>query len=212
MNFPVFFTFMIVFVLFLAYKRRKQTQNQDAANEAFLERERLANSTRKKDISALNYLPFSAEALPLGEDPDPKLSSIETDLKDLSGKRIINLSGYSNTDLKLMYGPANLNELSEYDENYHILSDSLLAYAERELELGRTSAATAVLEYAAELRIDKSRIYLMLAELYQSQNKPEKTARLKETLSSMDPAFASLTIRKLNALSDSSVLPDDPVG
>ena len=37
MKIPVFFTSMIVLVLFLAYKRWKQTQNQAEMNEAFLE-------------------------------------------------------------------------------------------------------------------------------------------------------------------------------
>ena len=200
MNFPVFLTFMIVLVLFLAFKRRKQAQNQSDVNEAFIERERLANATRKKDISNLDYLPFSTDSLPLDEHPDQELSSCETILKNLSGKRIINLSKYSNTDLKLMYGPANLNDLSEYDENYHVLSDTLLAYAKRELELDRKDAAVSILEYAAELRIDSSRIYLLLAELYQKQQTPEKTAHLVELLSSMDKDFASFTIQKLNSL------------
>ena len=133
-------------------------------NEAFLERERRANATRKKDISNLDYLPFSADTLPIAEYSDDKLASFEAVLKNLSGQKIINLSMYSNTDLKLMYGPANLNDLSEYDENYHVLSDTLLSYALRELELGRETAAAAVLEYAVELRIDSSRIYLTLAK------------------------------------------------
>ena len=211
MNFPVFLAMMIVFVLFLAYKRRKQTQNQEETNEAFLDRERRANMTRKKDISALDYLDYSTDGLPLDEYADEQLLSYETILKNLCGKRIINLSGYSNTDLKLMYGPANLNTLSEYDENYRILSDTLFAYAERESELGRETASIAVLEYAAKLHIDSSRIYLMLAKLYQKQNTPEKTASLIELFSSMDKDFASFTIRRLNSLSDSSVLPEDLV-
>lgn len=211
MNFPVFLALMIVFVLFLAYKRRKQTQNQSEVNEAFLDRERRANATRKKDISSLDYLPFSVSEFPLDSYPDERLASCETVLKNLSGKRIINLSEYSNTDLKLMYGPANLNDLSEYDENYHVLSETILAYAGRELELDRKPAAAAVLEYAAELHIDSSRIYLMLARLYQDQNAPEKISHIIETLSAMDKKFASSTIQKLNQLSDSPILPNDPV-
>lgn len=211
MKIPVFFTSMIVLVLFLAYKRWKQTQNQAEMNEAFLERERRANATRKKDISNLDYLPFSADALPIAEYSDDKLASFEAVLKNLSGQKIINLSMYSNTDLKLMYGPANLNDLSEYDENYHVLSDTLLSYALRELELGRETAAAAVLEYAVELRIDSSRIYLTLAKLYQKQHTPEKISHITETLSSMDADFAGSVIQKIHNLSNSSKLSEDSV-
>lgn len=201
MNFPipVFFISSVVFVLFLAMKRGKQTRRQENTNEAFLERERQANATRKKDISNLNYLPYTADALLLDEDADEELSQYVKILKDLSGRKILNLSMYSNTDLKLMYGPANLNELSECDNNYHLLSDTLLNYAERENTLQRYEAAISILEYAMSLRIDSSRIYLMLARLYDEQNTPEKIQDIFHALSSMDDSFTSHVLPKLRS-------------
>lgn len=201
MNFPipVFFISSVVFVLFLAMKRGKQTRLQENTNEAFLERERQANATRKKDISNLNYLPYTADALLLDEDPDEELSQYVKILKDLSGRKMLNLSMYSNTDLKLMYGPANLNELSECDNNYHLLSDTLLNYAERENTLQRYEAAISILEYAMSLRIDSSRIYLMLARLYDEQNTPEKIQNIFHALSSMDDSFTSHVLPKLRS-------------
>ncbi len=201
MNFPipVFFISSVVFVLFLAMKRGKQTRRQENTNEAFLERERQANATRKKDISNLNYLPYTADALLLDEDPDEELSQYVKILKDLSGRKMLNLSMYSNTDLKLMYGPANLNELSECDNNYHLLSDTLLNYAERENTLQRYEAAISILEYAMSLRIDSSRIYLMLARLYDEQNTPEKIQDIFHALSSMDDSFTSHVLPKLRS-------------
>ncbi len=201
MNFPipVFFISSVVFVLFLAMKRGKQTRRQENTNEAFLERERQANATRKKDISNLNYLPYTADALLLDEDADEELSQYVKILKDLSGRKMLNLSMYSNTDLKLMYGPANLNELSECDNNYHLLSDTLLNYAERENTLQRYEAAISILEYAMSLRIDSSRIYLMLARLYDEQNTPEKIQDIFHALSSMDDSFTSHVLPKLRS-------------
>ena len=61
---PIIFIWFIIFIVYLAFKRTKQTQNQQNANQSFLERERLANNTRKKDISGLNYLPFTTDRLP----------------------------------------------------------------------------------------------------------------------------------------------------
>lgn len=60
MNFPipVFFVSLVAFTIFLAFKRNKQTQNQNNANISFLERERLADNTRKKDISNLDTCSF----------------------------------------------------------------------------------------------------------------------------------------------------------
>ena len=51
---PVFLFAFILFTAVLAIKRGKHTAKQEEANESFLERERLANATRKKDIYGLS--------------------------------------------------------------------------------------------------------------------------------------------------------------
>ena len=196
---PVFFTATVIFTEVLAVKRAKHTRLQNEANESFLERERLANATRRKDISGLDYLPFSADALPLSNVSDPELLQHETVLKELSGKKIINLSMYSNTDLKLMYGPANLNELTECDDNYHLLASTLLSYADRKISLGYANDAVSILEYAMSLKIDSSKIYLLLAELYQKQNTPEKIEQIADCVASMDKSFSAFLAPKLDA-------------
>ena len=157
----------------------------------------MANATRKKDISALPYLSFSTDTLPVGEFADDELYSCETVLQNLTDQKIINLSMYTNTDLKLMYGPANLADLSSYDENYHLLTTTLLAYARREVELDRIDAAVTILEYAMSLALDVSQIYLLLAELYQKQNTPEKIQDITDALFVMDESFSSLVLPKL---------------
>lgn len=197
MRVPIFLIAFILFTALLAVKRKKSTEAQENANEAFLERERMANATRKKDISALPYLSFSTDTLPVGEFADDELYSCEAVLQDLTDQKIINLSMYTNTDLKLMYGPANLADLSSYDENYHLLTTTLLAYARREAELDRIDAAVTILEYAMSLALDASQIYLLLAELYQKQNTPEKIQNITDALFVMDESLSSLVLPKL---------------
>lgn len=199
MKFPFFLFAFIIFTATLALRRKQQTKKQEDVNESFLERERRANATRKKDISNLKYLSFCTDRLPLGEHPDETLVSYEDCLRELSGKKIINLSAYSNTDLKLMYGPANLNALSEYDDNYHTLSSALLAYAKREIELERIHAAIRILEYAMSLSIDSSQIYLLLAQLYEKEQTPQKIKNIRNALSAMDESFSNPVIAKLAA-------------
>lgn len=195
---PLLFIYFVIFMAYLAYKRNRQRQNQDDANESFLERERLANNTRKKDISGLNYLSFSVGRIPVPDTDDEKLAAILTDLKRLAEQKIIDLSQYSNTDLKLMYGPANLPALSEYDDNYHKLANALLDYANCQLQLGFTDAAIAVLEYAVELRIRLSQIYLLLAKLYREQQTPEKIKSIRDALSETEESFQNFILPKLN--------------
>lgn len=202
---PIFFISVVLFTAYLAFKRKKQTDNQQHANEAFLERERLANSTRRKDISNLDYLRISLETLPIAEYDDEELHSHEAAIQKLAGQNILNLSMYSNTDLKMMYGPANLEELSACDDNYHMLSSTLFAYANREAVLGRPDAAIAILEYAMALQIDSSQIYLLLADLYNQQGTPENIQNIVSVLAQMEAtesghAFASRLLPKIREL------------
>ena len=197
MPIPIFLLALIIFTAVLAVKRQKSTRAQQEVNEAFLERERKANSTRKKDISNLDYLPFTSEKLPIGVVSDETIASYEAILKNLSGKRIVNLSSFSNTDLKLMYGPANLNDLTEYDDNYNTLSHTLLDYAKRMQELDHISDAITILEYAMSLSIDSSQIYLLLAKLYQQVNTPEKIEHIRTHLDTMEESFRSSVLKKL---------------
>ena len=185
----------------LAYKRSRQSRNQANANSSFLERERIANNTRKQDISGLDYLPFSMDRLPVSAGGSKELISLETTLKELAGQRIINLSEYSNTDLKMMSGPANL---TEYDDNYHNLAKTLFAYADCLAKNGRTDDAAAVLEYAMELCIQFSQIYLLLAQLYRKQHTPEKINSIRDALSKMDEPFGSYVLSKLDDSAEES--------
>lgn len=196
---PILLLTFICFTAYLAVRRKKQSDRQAEANEAFLERELAANATRKKDISGLDYLAFSADRLPLKTVPDEELASYEAVLRELSGKKIINLSRYSNTDLKLMYGPANLNSLTEYDDNYHALSSALSSYARRKAAIGCKKEAIAVLMYAMELKIDSSQIYLDLAKLCAECGMPEQIKEIETALSSMDKDFSALVLPKLAA-------------
>lgn len=198
-GFPIFLPIFIIIGSLIAGSRHKQENSQKKKYENFLERERLANSTRKQDISHLNYLALSLDSLPIGHSADPVLTNCEETLKSLSQKRILNLSGKSNTDLKLLYGPANLDDLWEYDENYHILSTTLLDYGKRQEELNHIEEAVAILEYASSLHIDSSKIYLLLASLYDKAGTPEKISQIKDSLQVMDEDFRLYVLKHLES-------------
>lgn len=190
--------FLIVGSL-IAHSRRKHTSSQTKTMEDFLERELLANSTRKQDISHLDYIAVDLSLLPMGEVKDAGLKGFEDTLTELSEKKILNLTGQSNTDLKMQYGPANLDALWEYDNNFHTLSQTLLQYAKREEELGYTKNAVTVLEYALSLKIDVSQIYTLLAKLYEQEGTPEKIDDIYTALDTMDETFRSYVLKRLES-------------
>lgn len=159
-----------------------------------LELESRANATRKKDLSNLHYITLTKKNLPLIESNDEILISCRENLDKLSNKKIVNFTGYSNTELKLEYGAANLPALSEYDSNFTQLCRCLNKYGIRLHELGMTEQARTVLEYAVETGSDVSTTYKTLADIYKSEGEYEK---IDELISCAE---------KLNSISSKSIV------
>lgn len=163
---PVFLGCVIIFLIWFSYERRKTDKLSKRKTDGFWEQERLANSVRRQDISDLDYLVISENRLPFKETDDPELIDIYERVKALLDKKIINLSEYTNTELKLKYGSANLNVLSEYDENFTRLMTLMNKWGTRLVKLGDTDAAIEVLSYAVECGSDSRNTFVALGKLY----------------------------------------------
>ena len=132
----------LCFVVSRNVSRFKKTHGQ--SRESLLERESEANSVRKADISTLPYIEMYA----------------------LAGKKILNLSMYTNTDLKMTYGPANLDTLSACDDAYADLILLLNKIGKTLLEANDVSSAEQFLSYAVSIGSDITASYTMLATIY----------------------------------------------
>ena len=164
-----FLAIFITFCLILTYYIRKNDADQQKVQDEFWEKERLANAVRKKDISKLDYITIPFEKIPV------KLNtSVEKILYEFADKPMLNLTGISNTDLKLAYGTANINILSEYDTNFSDFVSLLPNYIEELLEAGHTDSAQLLLEFAIECNADSRKIYEQLANIYKVQNQSDK--------------------------------------
>lgn len=190
MKYPFFASFIVFGFLFsFSIKRRIKTEGKYIDN--FWDRERKADSTRRKSLENLDYI-----AVPLNELPVNILAELSevreilTKLRDLSEKKIVNFAGYSNTDLKLAYGAPNISLLSEYDANYEELITLLQEWASFLLqnqgegaqscpENERKQAAKAVLAYAVSIGSDISATYEHLIKLYLEFGEQDKLSELQ---------------------------------
>ena len=197
----IFLGLFIFFIFLLAYYRKKGLRDQENIEEAFWERENEANHVRRKDISSLPYIIIPLEKFPINICNDPKLIACEAKLKQLSDCRILNLEHQSNTDLKMLYGPANLEALTECGEHFTDLCRTLVSYAQVLCDLNYHREAQTVLEFGIDCGSDHSKNYELLASLYQEQ---ENTAGLKELLANAKtlrtPMKASIISHLENAL------------
>ena len=175
----LFLSSLILFCLIIAYNNRRHSKMVEKQQKEYWDRENAANSTRKKPLDNLAYITIPLETLPINTLPEnPKVQEYVELLQNLASVKIVNLTGYTNTDLKLEYGTANITVLSEYDANYTLLVRTLQDWAELLYKAGFTDEAQSVLEFAVSTNTDISRSYYLLADIYDSTGNTSK----KETL------------------------------
>lgn len=156
--------------------RFKKTHGQ--SHEEFLEQESRANSVRKADISALPYVEIPLDELPLDALSACGYSALAEKLRALASVKILNLSMYTNTELKLMYGPANLTALSDCDDAYTSLIMLLNKIGASLLEADRPDDAEKFLSFAISIGSDITTSYTMLATLYAKKHDINRIDRL----------------------------------
>ena len=156
--------------------RFKKSHGQ--SHEEFLEQESRANSVRKADITALPYVEIPLDELPLDALSACGYSTLAEELRALASVKILNLSMYTNTELKLMYGPANLTALSDCDDAYTSLIMLLNKIGASLLEADRPDDAEKFLSFAISIGSDITTSYTMLATLYAKKHDINRIDRL----------------------------------
>ena len=118
-------------------------------------------------------------------------------LRNLSTRKIVNLTGYTNTDLKLSYGTANITCLTEYDQNYTLLVSTLQKWAEVLYRGGAKKECRQVLEYAVSIGTDVSHTYFLLADLYDEEGESDLKYSLIEKASGLSSLSSKVIVRTL---------------
>lgn len=200
MKFPFLATFILFIVLFNV-RLRLASRKEEQQEEKFWDRELRSNSVRKKSLDTLEYVHLPYDLLPFGTAEDNEnLQEIEDELIALKDEKIVNLTGITNTDLKLEYGTANITALTQYDQNYTTLVIALQKWGDALYTLGRFEDAAAVLEFAVKTRTDITATYRLLIDMYKTKlglNEQE----IQRKLDGLVPIANSL-----NSLSRSTIL------
>lgn len=164
---PVFFCCFVVFVLWLRYEMNHSSETPNTESDTFWERERQSNFIPKKDISQLDYIQVPLETFPFCDDTaDEKLADLQDKVRTGAGKKMLNLTGKTNTDLKFAYGSANYPLLADYDQNFTVFIRSLYAWANYLHETGKIPEAQLLLEFGVACRSDVSGNYYLLGSIY----------------------------------------------
>ena len=179
MAFP-FLTFFIIFLIALAVRYAYLDKKREESINSFWEKEEQAKHVPKKDLSEIPYITVPMDTFPIGRYDDGEVSSIEDALFALSKKRIINITGMTNTEVKLMYGTDNLEVLSEMEDNYNELTVLLVDYAKCLIEREDITGALPVLEFGVYIGTDVSGNYELLGDCYKKLDRTSDIEDLKQ--------------------------------
>jgi len=170
---------------------------------AFWDREYAANATRKADISGLDYITVPLDTLPFAETDDEELNAIQNSIRNLSKESILNLTGLSNTDLKLQYGVANFNFLMQCDDNFTQLVQAIYKWGSYLYEHNKLKEATTVLEYGIQIKSDISNNYILLAHIYKDQGCTDKISSLIQTAETLNTLSKNNILAALKKIQNS---------
>jgi hypothetical protein len=213
----------VMLCLMIARSAVSSRRSRSSEDNAFWTRESEANSVRRKDISDLDYIRVPLDSLPMDELLTHNGKKTYDIILNLSSENILNLSSYSNTDLKMMYGPANLDELSRCDDNFTTLIRSLHKAGETltpsgitatlkknngsstpvENDLGEidnTASAIKFLEYSISIGSDMSSTYELLGEIYFKTGNRTAFEKLYENADKLSSISKPVIISKLNSI------------
>ena len=199
--------YFIILIIILQFAIKRSSRNHKSRNQQFLERESRANQVRRKDISNLNYIsiPDNLPLIKSGNETFNQLLSNNSGMMrsyntiiGLKDKKILNLTGISNTELKLSYGAANLTELTEYDDNFTTLIKAIASLGHALIDNNDSADALSFLEYGISIGSDISSNYIDLAIIYAATDRFDDIRKLKEKAGMLKSLSRDNIIEQLN--------------
>lgn len=196
---------LIIFCLVIFHNVQKSKRQREHDEQDFWTRERQANSVRRKSLDDLPYVQIPLETLPMQVcGKDPQVADCLRIINELSLQPIVNLTGFSNTDLKLEYGTANITILTEYDQSYTLLVTTLQRWADLLYNAGYTDETRQILEFAVSTGTDVSRSYDMLADLYIAGGQSHRISDLYQNAQTLNSLNREVILRHLQSKTDHS--------
>ena len=200
---PLFTTIVIVAGFIFVFMKITSEKPGDGIR-SLRERERRADSTLKQPLDNLPFIQVPLDSIP---SPEPaineKCAALLAELNALAGKKIVNLTGISNTDLKLTYGAPNLPILTEYDQNFTSLCMNLHELGCEYKLTGHEDEAITTFIVAVNVGTDISGTYTTLAEMYAEKGLYVEIQRLINCADNIRSLTRTSTIKKLQNILDS---------
>lgn len=197
---PIIFICVVIFMLWFTYERTKVSKLRAKQSESFWDREEEANHTRNKDISGLDYLYIEESQIPEVQTNNTDIKNTREMVLSFLQNKMIDLSDYSNTELRLAFGVGHFTELSSYDANYTNFLTALSTYSKILYEEKFFQAANECYLLLLKIGSNRSADYYGLAETFLALDQPGELADLISHVSESDIPRKDKIIAKLKEI------------
>lgn len=171
---------VLTFVIILAVVYKRLDQKQKKTMDDFWERERNASVTPATNLEEIEYLEVPIHKFAFGTLEDEQTKELENRLTELSKKRLLNLTGKTNTEIKETYGSPNFGALQEIGENFDAFSIALCEYGSHLVAHEKFEEAIGVFEYGLLIKTDISKNYTLLGDCYKALGQMRRIETLRE--------------------------------
>ena len=159
---------------------RSSNARSKKAMDEFWERERASFKAPSRSVSDLEYITFPDD-LPLNiSTDDPQIKEYQETLVNITKNKVLDLSGISNTDIRMAYGRKNLEELSRADQRYITLCRSLNSLSKAYLRTGHPEEAQTLLKFAIDCGSDIKESWVMLGRCHMERDEGDALNLLME--------------------------------
>lgn len=198
--FPSLFVCFLIFIAWMHYEKHKAGKKEARTAEEFWRREEEANCARNKDISELPLLQISKDQIPMPDSNDENTCYYQKKVLDSLDLPMMDLSGYTNTDLKLAYGVGNFKTLSDYDENFNSFLMNLSNLGNAYFQTGLLAEAASVFRLCLDSGSQSARNYKALADVYAAMGQSYKISELIKEVESSGLPHSSTLVEHLRQL------------
>ena len=140
------------------------------------------------------------DSLPTININDTKILKDYETINKLRERKILNLSGMSNTNIKLEYGVGNLAFLSECDDNFVLLVRTLDELGHLLFSQGYETQGCEIFEYAVYIGSDIKATYTALADYYNKNNNKNGIDKLLLNASSIQTSAKDRIVEYINSV------------
>jgi len=180
--------FFLAFVGLLQFMMRRGSRGRYDKMNAYLEAERQANLSRKRDIddSMIIKSNFPQSACINADSEDSQLLQ-KQEKAHAASQAVMMKTNLSNIEIKHAFGPQNIDRIAQCEANFNRYVQALQEWADELLRREQKDEARAVLEEAVNVGADTTKVFMTLAGLYrENRRRAELEALLQKAQS---PAF-----------------------